>query len=132
MQRQIQQLIEFHKAFGLEIQYDPKGWDGSEERWEKVIDLRKKLILEESQEVATEMDYDMDPYSFAKELADLIYVTIGAVISFGLQDKFEAVFDEVHRSNMSKLVDGKPLLREDGKVLKGPNYTKADIGSILK
>jgi predicted HAD superfamily Cof-like phosphohydrolase len=50
-----------------------------------------------------------------------------------LQHKIEEVFDEIQRSNMSKLgEDGKPVYREDGKVLKGPNYFKPNIDSIIK
>ena len=70
--------------------------------------------------------------NIAKELADLIYVTYGTVLAYGLQDKFTDIFDEVHRSNMSKLdEDGNPVLREDGKVLKSENYSPADIKKIL-
>ncbi len=67
-------------------------------------------------------------------LIDLQYVLDGAFLSFGLQHVKQAAFDEVHRSNMSKLgEDGKPIHREsDGKVLKGPNYFKPDISKFIK
>lgn len=59
-----------------------------------------------------------------KELCDLRYVTEGALVAFGVEP---VAYDEVHRSNMSKLgEDGKPVRREDGKALKGPNYSPAD------
>ena len=63
----------------------------------------------------------------------MLYILCGTIIEHGLQDKIEAVFEEIQRSNMSKLgQDGKPIYREDGKVLKGPNYFKPAIASILK
>ena len=62
-----------------------------------------------------------------------MYILCGTIIEHGLQDKIEAVFDEIQRSNMSKLdVDGIPIYREDGKVLKGPNYSKPDFSNIIK
>jgi predicted HAD superfamily Cof-like phosphohydrolase len=65
-------------------------------------------------------------------IGDILYITFGLVTKHGLQDKMEEIFDEIHRSNMSKLDEnGKPIYREDGKVLKGPNYFKPDIKKIL-
>ena len=69
----------------------------------------------------------------ADALGDMMYILCGTIIEHGLQDKIEAVFDEIQRSNMSKLdVDGIPIYREDGKVLKGPNYSKPDFSNIIK
>ena len=69
----------------------------------------------------------------ADALGDMLYILCGTIIEHGLQDKIVAVFNEIQRSNMSKLgQDGKPIYREDGKVLKGPNYFKPDIASIVK
>ena len=66
----------------------------------------------------------------AKELADLVYVTYRMALVMGID--LDSVFTEVHRSNMSKLGDdGKPLYREDGKVLKGPNYEEARVKEVL-
>jgi predicted HAD superfamily Cof-like phosphohydrolase len=68
----------------------------------------------------------------ADALGDMLYILCGTIIEHGLQDKIVAVFDEIQRSNMSKLgQDGKPIYREDGKVLKGTNYFKPDIASIV-
>jgi len=68
--------------------------------------------------------------NLAKELADLLYVVYGTAAAYGIP--IDDVYREVHRSNMSKLgPDGKPIYREDGKVLKGPNYTPADIQKVL-
>ena len=63
----------------------------------------------------------------------MLYILCGTIIEHGLQDKIDDVFNEIQRSNMSKLgLDGQPIFREDGKVLKGPNYFKPNILKILK
>ena len=63
----------------------------------------------------------------------MLYILCGTIIEHGLQYKIEEVFEEIQRSNMSKLgEDGEPIYREDGKVLKGPNYFKPNIQSILE
>jgi predicted HAD superfamily Cof-like phosphohydrolase len=111
--------------------------------------LRIRLMCEELQEVLTELGFtaefkmeavegfvlgpkftSVNLINVAKELADLLYVVYGTAAAFGID--VDAVFEEVHRSNMSKVgEDGKPLYREDGKVLKGPNYFTPDVESIL-
>lgn len=128
MHKEIRQVYKFHQAFGLYSQRDininpPK----------EVAILRKSLIEEETKEVVEELEKEnVDKQALAKELADLLYVTFGTIVSYGLQHYIEDVFDEVHESNMSKLgLDGKPIYREDGKVLKGPNYFKADMSKIF-
>lgn len=127
MQKQLQQLIEFHESFGSYYRTD-----ASDNIPHDIKELRKVVMGEEVKEVCEAIDNEPLDH-VAKELADLLYVTYGTIIAYGLQDKMEAVFDEVHRSNMSKLgEDGKPIYREDGKVLKGPNYSEADIESILQ
>jgi len=66
-------------------------------------------------------------------LGDMLYILCGTILEHGLQDKIEEVFDEIQRSNMSKLgADGKPVFREDGKILKGPEYSKPELTSILR
>ena len=93
--------------------------------------LRWRLMDEELTEVQQEfIRYPKDKIKIAKELADLLYVVYGTAVSFGIP--IDEVFDEVHRSNMSKLVDGKPVKREDGKVLKGPNYKPPQLELIFK
>lgn len=104
-------------------------------------DLRITLIKEEVNEVEEELfAYDLeaghamavspDYPKLTKELADLLYVVYGTAVTFGLP--IDEVFAEVHRSNMSKLgIDGKPIYREDGKVLKGPNYKEADVAQFF-
>jgi predicted HAD superfamily Cof-like phosphohydrolase len=66
-------------------------------------------------------------------LGDMLYILCGTILTHGMQHKIEEVFDAIQESNMSKLnKDGKPIYREDGKVLKGPNYFKPDIKNIFK
>jgi len=68
----------------------------------------------------------------ADALGDMLYILCGTMLSHGLQDKMGEVFLEIQRSNMSKLDEnGKPIYREDGKVMKGPNYFKPDIKAVL-
>jgi predicted HAD superfamily Cof-like phosphohydrolase len=63
----------------------------------------------------------------------MLYILCGTILEHGMQHKIEEVFEEIQRSNMSKLgQDGRPIYREDGKVMKGPNYFKPDIETILK
>ena len=65
-------------------------------------------------------------------MGDMLYILCGTIITHGMQDVIDEVFEEIQRSNMSKLgSDGKPIYRSDGKVLKGPNYFKPDIKKIL-
>ena len=73
-----------------------------------------------------------DLVEIADALGDMLYILCGTIIEHGLQHKIEEIFDEIQRSNMSKLgVDGKPTYRDDGKVLKGPNYFAPDFSKIL-
>jgi predicted HAD superfamily Cof-like phosphohydrolase len=73
-----------------------------------------------------------DLVGIADALGDQLYILCGTILKHGLQHKIEEVFDEIQKSNMSKLDrDGKPIFREDGKILKGPDYFRPDIGKIL-
>jgi len=98
----------------------------------KTLQLRYDLMEEELEEIVTELfpkeGAPINKAALAKELSDLLYVTYGTADAFGID--INRVFGEVHKSNMSKLVDGKPLKREDGKVLKGPNYSPPDLSFI--
>lgn len=125
--RPLKALGQFHRAFGVKAE---------DHRNEDALMLRLRLITEEFQEVEAELDLMIDDDVFAsaenltKELADLLYVVYGTAEVFGLP--LEKAFEEVHRSNMSKLgSDGKPVYRADGKVLKGPNYRPADMRGVL-
>lgn len=128
MKVQINQVWKFHEKFEMYTQRDHKI-----DPPEYIHKLRANLIMEEALEVKEELEsQSVDKKKLAKEIADLLYVTFGTIISYGLQNHIEDVFDEVHRSNMSKLEDGKVLRREDGKILKGKDYTPADISSIFE
>ena len=73
-----------------------------------------------------------DLVEVADALGDMLYILCGTIIEHGLQDKIEEVFAEIQRSNMSKLgADGQPIYREDGKVMKGPNYSPPDLARVL-
>lgn len=111
-------VLEFHQVFGLPVN----------DRSRTVDELRAKLIREEAEEAAEAIESG-DQEHVAKELADLIIVTEGTAITHGI-DLAGAVL-EVHRSNMTKLVDGKPMMRPDGKVLKGPNYRPPNMSAYV-
>ncbi len=94
--------------------------------------LRYNLLKEENEEYL-EACKKGDLVEIADALGDLLYITYGTILKHGLQHKIEEVFDEIHRSNMSKLDEnGKPIFREDGKVLKSKNYFRPDIKKILE
>lgn len=124
MEKQIQQVLEFHKAFGLTVNSKPSHID------EKDFLLRKRLMEEELKEYLEIAEYSLRE-DVAKELADLLYVVLGTIVTHGFQDYIVAIFDEVHKSNMSKLDEnGKPILRADGKVLKSKLYREADLSFL--
>jgi predicted HAD superfamily Cof-like phosphohydrolase len=88
--------------------------------------------MKEENEEYLEAAQNNDLIEIADALGDMLYILCGTIIEHGLQHKIEAVFDEIQRSNMSKLdPDGKPIYREDGKVMKGPNYFKPDFSKII-
>ena len=94
--------------------------------------LYYKLTREENEEYL-EAANNNDLVEVADALGDMLYILCGTIIEHGMQDKIEEVFNEIQRSNMSKLgEDGKPIFREDGKVLKGPNYFKPNIKAVLE
>jgi predicted HAD superfamily Cof-like phosphohydrolase len=129
---------EFHEAVNAPISLPF-------ENYPEVVDLRDKLITEETQEVSEALDdmarlgealsttspvtYNSLEVATLKELADLVYVVYGTAVAFGW-DLDEAV-ERVHQSNMSKLVDGEPIKRADGKVLKGPDYVEPDLEDLV-
>ena len=97
-----------------------------------IIELRFRLMEEENLEYL-EAAKNKDMVEVADALGDMLYILCGTILTHGMQHKIEEVFDEIQRSNMSKLgADGEPIYREDGKVMKGPNYFKPDIEKILK
>lgn len=129
---------EFQKAMGQSVGEDVRS---------SLLDLRAKLILEETAEVEDAIDDMLVALEFGKpvtdeqwehllkEAVDLQYVLSGMLVSFKkLRDvDFDVAFNRVHESNMSKLDDnGKPIKNEAGKVLKGPNYKEANMKGLIK
>lgn len=126
MKNKINAVHEFHTAFGLGIKNTPTTSIDKERKL-----LRYNLMKEENEEYLEAAKND-DLVEVADALGDMLYILCGTIIEHGMQDKIEEVFNEIQRSNMSKLgQDGKPIYREDGKVLKGPNYFKPNIDEIL-
>lgn len=122
----LQSVEKFHDAFGISNNYTP-----TVELTESDIELRFNLMKEENEEYL-EAAKNGDLVEVADALGDQLYILCGTILKHGLQHKIAEVFTEIQRSNMSKLgADGKPIYREDGKVLKGENYFKPDIQSIL-
>ena len=113
---------EFQTAVGQNVGTKPAFPDHDERR------LRMKLLEEEFNEYLHGESKD-DLENIAKELADIIYIVCGTAVSYGIP--LDRVFEEVHRSNMAKLVDGKPVRRDDGKILKPEGWTPPDIKKIL-
>ena len=88
--------------------------------------------MKEENEEYLQAAQDQDLIEIGDALGDMLYILCGTIIAHGFQDKIESIFDEIQRSNMSKLgADGKPIFRKDGKVMKGPNYFKPDLKKIL-
>ena len=114
---------DFMEAFGQDVQLEPT-WPDFNTR-----ELRLELIQEELDELSDAVA-DRDMVQIADALTDLLYVVYGAGHTFGID--LDECFQEVHSSNMSKLgEDGRPIHREDGKVMKGPGYFEPDLESIL-
>ncbi len=123
----IKAVEKFHDAFGIENNYKPTTDLTAEE-----IQLRYKLMREENEEYL-EAANNGDIVEIADALGDQLYILCGTILKHGLQDKIVEVFEEIQRSNMSKLdKDGKAIYREDGKILKSDLYFKPDIKSILE
>lgn len=127
MKKRISAVHQFHTAFGLGIQESPVADLGTAKN-----QLRYELMKEENEEYL-EAANNNDLVEVADALGDMLYILCGTIIEHGMQHKIEEVFEEIQRSNMSKLgADGAPIYREDGKVLKGPGYFKPDIKGILE
>ncbi|MCP4969032.1 MAG: nucleoside triphosphate pyrophosphohydrolase family protein [Arcobacter sp.] len=126
MKHKISAVELFHNSFGLGVSKTMRADLGKEKNL-----LRFNLMDEENIEYY-EAANNNDLVEVADALGDMLYILCGTILEHGMQHKIEEVFEEIQRSNMSKLgVDGKPIYREDGKVLKGPNYFKPNIESIL-
>ena len=126
MKNKLKAVQEFHEAFGLGIQKEPIA-----QLSDNKLKLRFDLMAEENEEYL-EAAKENDLVEVADALGDMLYILCGTILEHGMQHKIEEVFNEIQRSNMSKLGEnGKPIYREDGKVLKGPDYFKPNIKQIL-
>ena len=126
MKNKIEAVQRFHEAFKIGYRTSPKADLGASKN-----QLRFDLMKEENEEYL-EAAQNNDLVEVADALGDMLYILCGTILEHGMQHKIEEVFDEIQRSNMSKLgADGKPIYREDGKVLKGPSYFKPNIADIL-
>jgi predicted HAD superfamily Cof-like phosphohydrolase len=123
----IRHVKAFHEAFKLPVRHEPTGLLSEQE-----LTLRFNLMKEENEEYL-EAAKNGDIVEIADALGDMLYILCGTINAHGLQDKIAAVFEEIQRSNMSKLDDnGEPIYREDGKVMKSTNYFKPDIRAVLE
>ena len=121
MSTNFEKVAEFMTAFGQTVETEPT--------WTSVSELRFSLIEEELKELRQAL-IERDIVEVADALTDLLYVVYGAGHSFGLD--LDKCFEEVHNSNMTKLgPEGKPIYREDGKVMKGPGYRAPDLKTTL-
>jgi predicted HAD superfamily Cof-like phosphohydrolase len=125
MKKQLNAVQRFHEAFGQTNGLKPQLLKVEE------FELRHKLMAEENDEYLDACD-NADIVGIADALGDKMYILCGTILKHGMQHIIEDIFDEIQSSNMSKLgEDGQPLLREDGKILKGPHYFKPDINKFL-
>lgn len=116
----------FHDAFKIPNNYVPTAKLSDAD-----IELRFNLMKEENEEYL-EAAKNGDIVEIADALGDQLYILCGTILKHGLQDKMIEVFNEIQRSNMSKLDEnGQPIYREDGKVLKSELYFKPDIAAVL-
>jgi predicted HAD superfamily Cof-like phosphohydrolase len=126
MRIQLSQVKEWCEATNIRVPVGPTNL--SSER----AHLRFNLMAEENTEYL-EACTAGDTVEIADALGDMLYILLGTMLEHGMQDYMVRVFTEIHRSNMSKMgKDGKPILREDGKILKGPNYFRPNITKIIE
>lgn len=127
MKKQINHVAKFHDVFQIGNELEPIALVG-----EDTYNLRYKLMKEENDEYLDACK-DGDLVEIADALGDQLYILCGTILKHGLQHKIEEVFEEIQKSNMSKLdAKGNPIFREDGKILKGENYFKPDIKKVLE
>jgi len=123
MERQLLQVMEFQLAFNVDMPDYPKMLNKKRRR------LRQDLLEEEVKELS-EAKTMVD---VADALTDIMYIAYGTIHEFGLADRATMLFDEVHRSNMSKIpFEGKPIYREDGKILKPDTYLPPKLNPIIE
>jgi len=126
MNDQLKAVEQFHNAFGQQNGKWPKPIS------EHMFNLRHSLMREENDEYL-EACFKNSLVEIADALGDQLYILCGTILKHGMQHIIEDVFNEIQASNMSKLGDdGKPILREDGKILKGPGYFKPDLSKFIE
>ena len=126
MKKQIDYVAKFHETFQIGNEIAPIA-----QITEDSYNLRHRLMQEENEEYL-EAAKNGDLVEIADALGDMMYILCGTILKHGLQEIIEEVFEEIQRSNMSKLgADAQPIFREDGKILKGANYFKPKIADIL-
>lgn len=127
MKKSLAHVSEFHQKFQVAQNEHPTAGLP-----ESIIQLRHRLMAEENDEYL-EAAQSGNLTEIADALGDQLYILCGTILSHGLQHVIEDVFDEIQRSNMSKLDEnGLPIFREDGKIMKSNRYFKPDIASIIK
>lgn len=126
MKELLDSVSEFHRTYRVPMQDAPLIMPS-----EDLVALRHRLMAEENEEYLDAARAG-NQVEVADALGDQLYILCGTIITHGMQGLIEEVFREIHRSNLSKLgADGQPLYREDGKVMKGPNYFRPDIAAVL-
>lgn len=134
MNKQLKQLEAFHTAFNCVLNDSPALVD------RQTFELRFKLLHEENEEYL-DACFDGNLVEVADALGDQLYIVLGTIITHGLQHVIEEVFERIHQNNMSKLVDGKPLIngvdkldktRPFGKVLKPDNWKPVDLNDLFE
>jgi predicted HAD superfamily Cof-like phosphohydrolase len=127
MSEVMRMMVEFHRGYELPMAampVDPKTLSG------ELVQLRLDLHMEESEELVKAAWHERDLIGVVDALADIVYVAYGTALTYGID--LDAVLREVHRSNMTKLDEnGRPLKREDGKVIKSDRYQKPDLKRVL-
>ena len=126
MKKQLEAVEKFHNAFGQDNGKYPRPLTEDE------YELRHSLMREENNEYLDACD-ENSLVEIADALGDQLYILCGTILRHGMQHIIEDVFDEIQASNMSKLGDdGKPILRDDGKILKGPGYLRPDLSKFIE
>ena len=120
----IKNVLSFNKSFELPIRTKPQLISQDEYK------LQYNLLKEEVDEYLQSCNDD-DIIGVSDALGDILYILIGVCIRHGLHDKIHDIFDEIHRSNMTKLVNGKPVYNESGKVMKSKNYEVPNLYPII-
>jgi predicted HAD superfamily Cof-like phosphohydrolase len=125
MEKQVEQVKEFYKKFRIPFP------DSLKFITVERAAMRNNILSEEVNELLN-ATLNNNLVEVADAITDCMYILIGTAIEYGISDKLPIFFDEVHRSNMSKLDDnGEPILREDGKILKSNNYTPPNLKNIV-